>query len=310
MTVPASSRRVVALLGPTASGKTAAAVAVARRLPIEVVAADSRQLRRGMVIGTAAPTAEELAAVPHHLTGIIEPDADWSLADWLRRAREAMEDIWSRGRLPLLTGGTGQYVWALLEGWSVPAVPPNPARRRELEAIAAREGDAALHRRLARADPASAERIDARNVRRVIRALEIVEATGAPVPLSAPAAPDFAWRAVGLRWPRDTLYARADERVEAMYAAGLVEETRGLLERYGGDFPALQSIGYAEALRVVQGDWDVSAAMERTMTETHRLIRMQAAWFREDDERIEWVDGADLEAVVAAVEAAARPPVR
>lgn len=307
--MPPPPRRLVALLGATASGKTALAIEVARRLPVEVIAADSRQLRRGMVIGTAAPSAQEQAAVRHHLVGVVEPDAPWTLADWLAAAREAIAGAWSRGALPLLLAGTGQYVWALLEGWSVPAVPPNPALRAELEAVAGREGAAELHARLAAVDPASAERIDVANTRRVIRALEIVQATGGPVPPLRHEPPDFAWHAVGLRWPREQLYARADLRVERMYRDGLVEETRTLIEAHGRDFEALRSIGYAEALHVIDGDWQTLEAVERTKTATHRLIRVQGTWFRDDDARIEWVDGSDALAAVAAVEAAAGTPV-
>lgn len=305
-----SARHVVALFGATASGKTDVAIDLVTRLPIEVVAADSRQIRRGMRIGTAAPTDEELAAVPHHLVGIIDPDAPWTLKDWLDRANEALEDIWARDHIPLLLAGTGQYAWALLEGRIAPSVPPNPSFRHELEGIAASEGHDAVHARLAAIDTASAERIDARNVRRVIRALEIIEATGQPVPPLHVEPPDFTWHAIGLRWDRETLYTRADRRAEAMYRAGLVEETRTLVERYGRDFEALRSIGYSEALHVLDGTWTEAEALARTKTETHRLIRMQATWFREDDERICWIGASDREAVLAAVEGAATAPVR
>lgn len=309
MSGPAAGRHLVALLGATASGKTAAAAAIRERLPVEVVSADSRQLRRGMSIGTAAPTEAELAAVPHHLVGIVEPDARLTLADWLRLAREALDGIWARGALPLLVAGTGQYAWALLEGWSVPEVPPDPERRARLERVAAEEGAGALHARLATLDPASAARIDPANVRRVVRALEIAEATGRPVPPLERTPPAFGWRAVGLRRPRAALRARADARVAAMYEAGLVEETRVLVARHGRDFEALRAIGYAEALRVSDGELSLEEAVERTRASTHRLIRMQATWFRADDPRIAWVDGSDLAALVAAVEAAARAPV-
>jgi tRNA dimethylallyltransferase len=304
-----SPRHVVALVGPTASGKTAVAVAASHRLPLEVISADSRQLRAEMVIGTAAPDAAELAAVPHHLIGTVPPDAPWSLPDWLREARAAIEATWARDRLPLVVGGTGQYVWALLDGWEVPEVPPDEALRATLEAYAGEHGAAALHARLAAVDPASGARIDPQNVRRVVRALEIVEATGAPVPPLTPRDPGFSWAVVGLRWPRETLHARAAARVEAMFAAGLVEEARGIVERHGRGYPALDSIGYREALAVLDGECDAAEAVRRTKIATHRLIRMQAAWFREDDPRIEWVEGANLEAAVGAIERAARRPV-
>ena len=292
------------LVGPTASGKTAAAVAVAERLPIEVVSADSRQIRRGMRIGTAAPSDEELAAVPHHLIGVVEPDAPWTLADFLEGAHAAIEGIHARGRLPLLAGGAGQYVWALLEGWQPPAVAPDPALRARLEAEWREQGPEALHARLASLDPPSAERIDRRNRRRLIRALEIIEATGEPIAPLPRVPPPWPWRAVGLAWSRSALRRRADERAVRMYAAGLVEETRALVARCGEDFEALSSIGYAEALGVLHGRWDEKEAIGRTQAATRRLIRRQAAWFRPTDRRIDWRDGGDLDGVVSAVEAA------
>jgi tRNA dimethylallyltransferase len=311
VTATGPSRHLVALVGATASGKTAAAVALARVLPIEVVSADSRQVRAEMRIGTAAPTDEELAAVPHHLVGVVAPDAPWSLADFLQQARASLEDIWSRGKLPLVLGGTGQYVWALLEGWQPPAVPPDPELRAELEALAAADGPEPLLARLDVLDPAAAARVDRKNPRRVIRAIEVALAGAGGASPAAPApAVDLTSHVVGLDWPRDQLHARADARVERMYAAGLVAETCALLERYPGGLPAFDSIGYAEAARVVSGEWDLATAVERTKIATHRLIRMQATWFRRADPRIEWVPGADLDAVVRAVEAAAHPRVR
>ncbi len=304
-----SPRHVVVLVGPTASGKTAVAVAASARVPLEVVSADSRQLRAEMLIGTAAPDEAELAAVPHHLVSTVPPGAPWSLPDWLREAREAIEGAWARDRLPLVVGGTGQYVWALLDGWDVPEVPPDEAVRANLETYAEEHGAAALHARLAAVDAASAERIDPMNVRRVIRAMEIVEVTGKPVPPLTPRDPGFTWAVVGLRWPREALHARADARVEAMFAAGLVEETRGVVERHGRGYPALDSIGYREALAVLDGECDTAEAVRRTKIATHRLIRMQATWFRDDDPRIEWVDGSNLAAAVDAIERAARGPV-
>ena len=271
-----------------------------------MIAADSRQIRRGMRIGTAAPSEAELAAVRHHLVAIVEPAAPWTLADFLEHANAALQDVWSRGKLPLLLGGTGQYVWALLEGWRVPAVPPNAVLRAELAGATAD----VVHARLAAVDPASAARIDARNVRRAVRALEIVEATGRPVEPLRRIPPAWSWRAVGIAWPRETLYRRTDARAEAMYAAGLVAETRSLIARHGAGFEALRSIGYAEAERVVTGECDEAGALAQTRLATHRLVRQQASWFRRGDERIEWRDGADPDGVLAAIEAAARAPVR
>jgi tRNA dimethylallyltransferase len=303
-------RHLIALFGATASGKTSVAADVARWLSVEVVSADSRQIRRGMQIGTAAPTDDELAAVPHHLIGIVEPDSPWTLTDWLDRTRVALEEIWSRNCIPLLLAGTGQYAWALLEGRVAPAVPPNEEFRRELEATVAAGGTEELHARLKRIDPASSERIDHRNPRRVIRALEIIDATGKPVPPPRVEPLDFSWTAVGLQWDRAQLYQRADQRAEEMYAAGLVDETRALVKRYGDQFDSLRSIGYVDALRVLDGSWSEAEALARTKTETHRLIRTQNSWFRAGDQRIDWVDATDREAVSAAIEGAATAPVR
>jgi len=304
-------RHLVAIVGPTASGKTAVAIEAARRLDggVEIVSADSRQVRRGMRIGTAAPSEAERAAVPHRAVETVAPDAPYAVVDWLAEARTALDGIWARGSLPFVVGGTGQYVWALLEGWSMPAVEPDLALRAKLEAFAAHEGAEALHARLAAVDPASAARIDVRNVRRVVRALEVVTLTGAPVPAREARDPGFTWSAVGLRWERAPLHKRADQRVVAMFESGLVEEARALAERCGRNFPALSSIGYREALRVIDGTLSEAEAIRQTQIATHRLIRMQAAWFRLDDPRIEWVPGEDLEAARAAVERAGRPPV-
>lgn len=304
-----SPRHLVALVGPTASGKTAAAIAVAERLPVEIVSADSRQVRSGMVVGTAAPTKAELEAVPHHIVGVVAPDAPWSIVDWLERAQAVLERIWERDHVPLVVGGTGQYIWALLEGWDVPSVAPNAELRERLEKQAKERGWRALHEHLARLDPASAERIDPRNVRRVIRALEIVEATGGPVPPLTPRDPGFTWKVVGMRWDRERLYERADARVAAMFKGGIIGETRSLVQKYGRDFEALRSIGYPEALGVIDGTLSETQAVERARLATHRFIRHQNNWFAPDDPRIEWVDGSRTEAVVDAVVRAAQPPV-
>jgi tRNA dimethylallyltransferase len=240
--------------------------------------------------------------VPHHLVGCVPPDAPWTLADFLRAARATLEAIWARGRLPLLVGGTGQYVWALLEGWQPPAVAPHPALRAALEAEAAAGGLGTLVARLGALDPAAAARVDARNPRRVVRALEVALAGGAP---ATAAPPSFPWTAFGLDWPRPELHARADARVERMYADGLLDETRALLARYPTDTPALRTIGYAEAARVLAGEWDLPTAIARTRIATHRLIRMQHAWFSPGDPRLRWRPGADLAGLAAAVEAAA-----
>jgi tRNA dimethylallyltransferase len=284
--------RLIAIVGPTATGKTALAVALGRALGGEVVGADSRQVYRHMDVGTAKPTAEERAAAPHHLIDVVNPDDEFSLAQYLDRALTALADIWSRGQVALLVGGTGQYVWALLEGWKVPRLAPQPELRRSLEERAAREGADALHQELERVDPKAAGAIDPRNVRRVIRALEVYHATGRPISYwQQKGPPPWEVLVLGLTCPRDELYRRIDARVDAMMQAGLVEEVRGLLAMdYCPSLPAMSGIGYREVCQYLAGEIEVATAVRRIKTATHRLARQQHTWFRQDDERIRWVE--------------------
>jgi tRNA dimethylallyltransferase len=285
-------RRLIAVVGPTATGKTALAVALARAIDGEIVGADSRQVYRCMDIGTAKPAPEERALAPHHLLDVVDPDEPFSLAEYLGMANAALEDVWARGRQPLLVGGSGQYVWALLEGWTVPRLPPQRELRRSLEGRAAREGVEALHRELARVDPQAAAGIDPRNVRRVIRALEVYQATGRPISFwQEKAPPPWDTLILGLTCPRDELYRRIDIRVDGMMKAGLVDEVWGLLAMgYRRELPSMSGIGYREVGQHLAGELDLSAAVERIKTATHRLARQQSTWFRGDDPRIRWID--------------------
>ena len=285
-------RKLIAVVGPTATGKTALAVALARAIDGEIVGADSRQVYRHMDIGTAKPTAEERALVPHHLLDVADPAEPFSLAQYLELATAALEDIWARGGQPLLVGGSGQYVWALLEGWTVPRLAPQRELRRSLEERAAREGAEALHRELARVDPQAAASIDARNVRRVIRALEVYLATGRPISFwQEKAPPSWDTLILGLTCPRDELYRRIDIRVDGMMEAGLVDEVRGLLAMgYSRELPSMSGIGYREVWQHLAGELDQPVAVARIKTATHRLARQQATWFRRDDPRIRWID--------------------
>ena len=296
--MPEPARRLVAVVGPTAAGKSELALALAERFGGEIVNADSRQVYRGMDAGTAKPSRGMRARLPHHLYDIVDPAESYSLARYRRDALAACEGIWARGRAPWLVGGTGQYVWALLEGWRVPEVAPRPALRAELRALAAREGVEALHARLRAVDPEGAERIDARNVRRVVRAIEVWEATGEPIGVrQTKGDPGFAWRALGVDRERDELVWRINRRTEAMYAGGLVEETRALLD--GGlppDASALSSIGYAEAVRELRREITREKAIELTKRATKRLARRQRQWFRRQDPRIVWAGGPEAAA--------------
>jgi len=296
---------LLAIVGPTAVGKTMLALRLAEVLNGEVVSADSRQVYRGMDIGTAKPTTEERARIPHHLIDIREPDEPLSLAEYQRMAYQAVDSLLARSKLPMLVGGTGQYVRAVVEGWSIPAVPPDKALRAKLYAQAEAAGPEALHARLHSLDPLTAERIDLRNVRRVVRALEICLITGQPASeLQRKTPPPYRIIQVGLTRPRQTLYRRADERVDAMIAAGLVGEVRQLIEAgYGWYLPAMSSLGYQEIGAHLRGETPLEEAVQRIKRETRRFIRHQYNWFRLSDPHIFWFD---LEKTpLPAVEAAA-----
>ena len=291
-------RRLVAVVGPTAAGKSALALTLAQRFGGEIVNGDSRQIYRGMDIGTAKPSPEVRALLPHHLYDIADPADSYSLALYRRDALAALGDIWARGALAWLVGGTGQYVWALLEAWQVPDVAPQPDLRAGLAAAAERDGVDALHARLRAVDPASAGRIDARNIRRVIRALEVHQVTGKPISAwQAKGTPDFDFRILGAQCEEKELIWRINRRTEAMFAAGLVEETQSLLDAgVPPDASALSSIGYADALRELNGEITREKAIELTKRATKRFARRQRQWFRPQDPRIAWAAGSEAAA--------------
>ena len=281
---------VVAVVGPTSSGKTRLAVSIAQRHAGEVVSTDSRQVYRSMDIGTAKPTAEQRAGVPHHLLDLVESDGEFNLALFLRHARTVIEDIHARGRLPVLAGGTGQYVWGLLEGWRVPEAPPDLEFRARLEARAMAEGPRALHAELSVVDPAAARRIDPLNPRRVIRALEVYQASLQRGPLHAARVPP-PWQQVivGLTLKREALYDRINRRVDEMLEAGWLGEVRGLVARgYDSELPSMSGLGYRELAEHIRGEVSLEEAVERIKRKTRRYARQQHGWFRSGDERIRW----------------------
>ena len=286
------NQKLIAVVGPTASGKTTLAISIAGRLSrehsFEAVNADSRQVYRLMDIGTAKPTEQERGALKHHLLDVVNPDEPFSVAIWLEKANDEIESIWSRGTVPIVVGGTGQYVWALLEGWRVPRVPPQEELRRELEALPTDE----LLRQLHQIDPEADAFIQPRNVRRIVRALEVYHATGKPFShWRTREAPRFEWLALGISIERDQLYRRIDARVDAMMEAGFLDEVRSLGERgYVSDLPSMSSIGYREMCMYLDGTVTMEEAVYRTKAGTHRLARHQMAWFKPSDQRIKWVN--------------------
>ena len=287
--------RVIAIVGPTAVGKSKLAISLAQALDGEVVNADSRQVYRYMDIGTAKPSLEEQRSIPHHLIDIVEPSETFSLALFQPLAYKAIEDILQRDKLPLLVGGSGLYVWSLIEGWHIPKVPPNPHFRRQMEQKAAKEGVSSLHRQLQEVDPEAARKIDPHNVRRVIRALEVYEATHTPSSqLQGKGPPAFDTLILGLTTHRDELYRRIDDRVDRMIKQGLVKEVSRLVEKgYGLDLPAMSSVGYRQIGQFLQGEIALSTAIQQINFETHRFARHQYAWFSLKDPRIRWFDIQD-----------------
>ena len=294
-----NSPAVIAVVGPTAAGKTALAIALAQRFNGEIVNADSRQVYTGMDIGTAKPTAAEQRAAPHHLISIRPPDAPVSLGEYLPLARRVIGDIAARRRLPILCGGSGQYIWALLEGWQVPAVPPDADFRARLEQRAAAEGALALWQELHRLDPERAAAINPHNLRRIIRALEVTAAVGSGAGAGAgygsrAPTPPYNALIIGLTLPRTALYARIDARFDAMMAAGLPAEARRLAAAgYPLGQGPLASMGYRELGLYFAGELTLREAVARAKTQTHRLARRQYTWFKPADPRIRWLDAAD-----------------
>jgi len=283
---------LVAVIGPTGIGKSQLALKLAQTFDGEIVSADSRQVYRYMDIATAKPTLEERALVPHHLIDIVNPDEGFSLARYQQLAYHTIEDIQRRGKRPLLTGGSGLYVWSVLEGWGIPEVPPDSELRRSLEQRAATNGVDELYQELMKVDPAAAQRIDPRNVRRTIRALEVYQSTNIPFSqLQRKQSPPFSALIVGLTVDRAELYRRIDSRVDRMMEQGLVVEVGELLKRgYHSRLPSMSGVGYKQIGKYLLGDITLETAVQQIKFETHRIARHQYAWFRLKDERVRWFD--------------------
>jgi tRNA dimethylallyltransferase len=277
-------------VGPTASGKTEAGIALAPALDAELVSVDSMLVYRGLDIGTAKPTPLRRRTVPHHLIDVTEPSEPFSVARYQRLAREAVADIESRGRRPLLVGGSGLYLRAVVDDLEIPGT--DPATRADLERDADALGAEGLYRRLVSADPLAAAKIEPRNVRRTVRALEVAAVTGRAFSEFATAwdeYPSGRMRAVGVELSREVLADRIHRRVQTMLEAGLLDEVRALVDRgLGAWLTSSQAIGYAEMAHHLQGEISLGEAMAGTVRRTRILARRQMAWFRRDP-RIRWV---------------------
>jgi tRNA dimethylallyltransferase len=294
--------RVVAVVGPTASGKTDIAIHLARRFHGEIILADSRQLFRGMDIGTNKPEGEWRRAngrrtyfvenIPYYGIDLVKPDEPFTVAQWKTFASEMIDDITNRGHLPILEGGTGLYVNALLDSFTIPAVPPDPLLRRELMEHIGREGIETLVREIAATDPDALTFLDTKNPRRVIRALEVIRATGMPFSaMRKRGRKRYNDLRIGIARPLAELDRRIEERAKRQFALGLEREVRKLVKRYGWDIPAMSGIGYAEWRDFFEGRISRNEVLKRNIQRNRQLARAQLKWFRRDP-LIRWVRSA------------------
>lgn len=285
MRAPRREDELIVLAGPTASGKTALALRLAQRLDAEIVSADSQQVYRHFDIGTAKPSAAELAKVRHHLISVVEPDQRFSAAEFQRLADAAIADIRRRSKRVLVVGGTGLYVRVLLHG-VVSAPGANPLIRERLEEEAARKGVAALHARLAQVDPTTAAVVKSTDLVRIIRALEIHESTGMPV--SAQRAQHgfresrYAFALYVLSPPRNGLYRAIDQRAQQMFAGGLLDEVRSLVQRGYRDATPMRSVNYVQALAAIEGRMNLDEAVASAAQQARRYAKRQLTWFRKE----------------------------
>ncbi len=301
-----SGKPLLVVLGPTAIGKTRLAIELAAALQGEIIGADSRQVYRQMDIGTAKPTPEQRQQIPHHLIDFIDPDRNLSLAEYQAEAYKLIDEVLERDHLPMLVGGTGQYITAVTEGWSIPAVPPDDALRETLEAFAREHGSVALHQRLEQVDPAAARAIDYRNVRRVIRALEVYMTTGFPITVLQQKRPTpYRTYQLGLTLDRDALYTQADQRVDQMIRDGFIDEVQSLLDHgYDPQLPSMSGLGYRQMASYLREQSSLEGAIAETKHATHDFIRRQFTWFKGHDRGILWhnmnvVDSSNLASQLA-----------
>jgi len=284
-------KKIIAIIGPTGIGKSNLAVKICQKINAEIVSADSRQVYRFMDIGTAKPDKKEQSLVRHYLIDIINPVESFSLAEYQNQCQSVIDDIYSRCKPPLLVGGSGQYVWAVIEGWDIPKVIPDIEYREMLEKKAAEIGKEALYRELQSIDPEAAVRIDASNVRRVIRALEIAGNNESNQSCQRNKKPIYDVFIIGLTTSRDELYRRIDARVDSMIEKGLVEEVQALFDRgYSAELPSMSGIGYKQIGMYLKGEISLESAIQQIKYETHRYVRSQYNWFKLKDDRIKWFD--------------------
>jgi tRNA dimethylallyltransferase len=283
---------ITVLIGATGVGKTAFSLNLAEQLDAEIVAADSRTIYRGMDIGTAKATKTEQQRVRHHLIDVADPDETWSLALYQQKSHEAIHEILSRGKNVLIVGGTGQYIRALLQGWSPPKLQPHPQLRSVLEQIGHERGKLALYQELEGIDPQAAEAIEWQNLRRTIRALEVILTTGEKFSAQRSRVESpYDAHVIGLTRNREELYQRIDLRIDQMISDGLVEEVQTLLNKgYSPEIPSMSAIGYREICEYLTGKITLGEAVAAIRKNTRTYVRRQANWFKPTDPTIHWYD--------------------
>jgi len=286
---------LVVIVGPTAVGKTLISIELAQCMKGEIVSADSRLLFRGMDIGTAKPTKEEMRGVPHYLIDVADPNEDWSLAVYQREAYSIIDEIHERGNQPFLVGGTGQYIRSILEGWRIPPQSPDFQLRDVLNHWADEIGAEALHERLRCLDPDAANKIDYRNKRRTVRALEVIFKTGHRFSeLRRKQTCIYDPIVFGINRPREVLYERIDQRIEQMLDAGWVGEVQRLMAQgYSPELPTMSAIGYREIIQYLKNEITYKEAVILIKRNTRVFVRRQANWFKPDDPRITWFEVSD-----------------
>ena len=290
------SKPVIFLVGPTASGKTRLSIEIAKSFQSEIISADSRYFYRGMDIGTAKPNSDEMDIIKHHMIDIVEPGETISVAGYKQKVEKIISNLHKDQKIPLVVGGTGQYIHSIINNWSMPHIEPDPILREYLEKYALENGKEKLYSYLEKHDPEAAKFIDFRNLRRTIRAVEVILKTGNKFSeLRKSNKSIYSQKIIGILWKREELYKRIDERIDEMIQNGFIEEVQKLINaEFNINTPAMSAIGYREIIYYLRGKCSLDEAIILMKRNTRQYVRRQANWFKEDDPSIKWFDGKNL----------------
>lgn len=285
---------LIVVLGPTASGKTALSLNIAKEISGEIISTDSRQIYKGLEIGSDILSKEDQKGVQHHMMAITTPEKELSLAEYKEMATNIIKEIQTRKHIPMLVGGTGLYISSIIEGYDVPRIPPDKALREKLHKEAEKKGNEAVHARLAKLDPAAAKKIHQNNLRYVIRAIEINMKTGKNKPDSKAKKSPYDVFMIGINWPREDLYKRIDQRVEIQLKRGLIDEVKSLTsKKYALDLPAMTSLGAKELIPYIKGESSLEECVEILKKNTRNYSKRQMTWFRRY-KNIHWITPEEL----------------